>query len=139
MKRQTKETRSRRTARRTKLCQTTAFFPPDVLQRDCRLTVHFCRLSHRRRRRCAALRICASRILKYVASALRQADVRLYDSECSFAVLPAQLWRADVSSVRAAQSPTQTWSGGRRRAPGESDLNSGANQGHSLWLLRRKQ
>lgn len=94
-------------------------------------------------RRCifgaAALGICASRILKYVASAVRQADVHLYDSECSFAVLPTRLRRADVSSVLcAAQSPMETWSGGRRRAPGESDVNSRADQGHSLQLFKIK-
>lgn len=46
----------------------------------------------------------ASGILKYVASAVRQADVLQYDSECSFAVW---LWGsgADVSSVHPAQSP----------------------------------
>lgn len=94
------------------------------LRSDCRATVRLRRLRRR---------LCASRILKYVASAARQADVRLYDSECSFAVLPTRLRRADVSSeLCATQSPVETWSGGRRRAPGESDVDSRADRGHSV-------
>lgn len=53
-----------------------------------------------------------SRILKYVSSAVHQTDVLQYDSQCSFAVLSAELWGADVSSECTAQSrpnPVSVW------------------------------
>lgn len=52
----------------------------------------------------------ASRILKYVGSAVHQADVLQYDSECSFAVLSVELWGRCVLDAPSSET-LSTWAG----------------------------
>lgn len=58
----------------------------------------------------------ASRILKYVSSAVHQADVLQYDSKCSFAELSAELWGRCVLNVHSSEPtvPGQGWRWGDR-------------------------
>lgn len=75
----------------------------------------------------------ASRILKYVGSAVHQADGLGYDSECSFAVLSGELWGRCVLCAPGSEPwvPGQGW-GGR---PGDSSVPRGTQPKSNMFCF----
>lgn len=112
-------------AKQNHLRQLPLFPFSDGLRSDCRATVH-----------CWRLRRCGARNVREQDIKIRRLDCM--SSRCAFIRQRVLICRVAHTAPQgrcvlcAAQSPVETWSGGCRRAPSESDVNLRANRGHRI-------